>query len=230
MDNLEQKAIDYFNKNKKQFFEEYTKDIKALEEKTAIFTAGMSGVGKTEFCIFFKENNSDFIHIDTDDIREFFRPIGYDGQNSDTFQKVASRGFNELFNYSLKQGYSIILDSNFASKTQATQNIERLLKRGYSIEIYYLYNEPKVCFEYATRREIVTHRKVPKEVFVKSNTNSYNTVLQIKSFFKNAVHLHFIDKKEDVFYQNIDANFLKNIIGGYFENWWTIYEKCNPTD
>ena len=218
MNYTEQSIIEYFNKNKKQFLEKYIKDIKALEEKTAIFTAGMSGVGKTEFCIFFKENNSHFIHIDTDDIREFFRPIGYDGQNSEKFQKVASRGFSELFNYSLKQGYSIILDSNFASKTQATQNIERLLKRGYNIEIYYLYNEPKVCFEYATRREIVTHRKVPKDVFVKSNTNSYNTVLQIKAFFKDKVCVHFIDKKEETFIQNIDEEFLKKNIGEYFED------------
>ena len=73
MGSLEQSAIEYFNKNKKQFLEKYTKSINALKEKTAVFTAGMSGVGKTEFCIFLKENNADFIHIDTDDIREFFR-------------------------------------------------------------------------------------------------------------------------------------------------------------
>ena len=136
----------------------------------------------------------------------------------ESFLEVASRGFNELFNYSLKQGFSIILDSNFASKAQATQNIERLLKREYNVEIYYLYNEPKVCFEYATRREVVTHRKVPKDVFVKSNINSYNTVLHIKSIFKSAVDLHFIDKKEDIFYQNVDEEFLQNTIGGYFED------------
>lgn len=110
------------------------------------------------------------------------------------------------------------MDSNFASKTQATQNIERLLKRGYNIEIYYLYNEPRVCFEYATRREIVTHRKVPKDVFVKSNINSYNTVLQIKAFFKDKVRVNFINKKEETFTQDIDEEFLKKIIGEYFEN------------
>lgn len=41
----------------------------------------MSGVGKTEFSIFLKENNQNLLHIDTDEIREFFRPVGYDGQN-----------------------------------------------------------------------------------------------------------------------------------------------------
>ena len=177
----------------------------------------MSGVGKTELGIFFKENNPDILHIDTDNIREFFKPVGYDGQNSDVFQKVASRGFNGLFNYTLKKGYSIILDSNLSNVNLAIQNIERLAKRGYNIHIYYLYNYPKVCFEYATRREVVTHRKVPKEIFVKSNFNSYNTVLEIKSLFKESINLHFIDKRNDTFYQNIDDNFIKNKIGVDFE-------------
>ena len=217
MNELEKKAIEYLNENKQIFLEQYSNKIKPLDEKNAIFTAGMSGVGKTEFGIFFKERNPDFLHIDTDDIRDFFKPVGYDGQNSNIFQKVASRGFNELFNYSLKQEYSIILDSNLSNISQAIQNIERLLKRGYNIQIYYLYNNPKVCFEYATRREIVTHRKVPKDVFIKSNINSYNTILEIKLIFKDSINLHFIDKRTNTFYQNIDGEFVKNKIGEDFD-------------
>ena len=217
MNKLEKIATDYLNQNKQQFLNEYTNEIQDTDEKIAIFTAGMSGVGKTELGIFFKENNPDILHIDTDNIREFFKPVGYDGQNSDVFQKVASRGFNGLFNYTLKKGYSIILDSNLSNVNLAIQNIERLAKRGYNIHIYYLYNYPKVCFEYATRREVVTHRKVSKEVFVKSNFNSYNTVLEIKSLFKESINLHFIDKRNDTFYQNIDDNFIKNKIGVDFE-------------
>ena len=217
MNKLEKIATDYLNQNKQQFLNEYTNEIQDTDEKIAIFTAGMSGVGKTELGIFFKENNPDILHIDTDNIREFFKPVGYDGQNSDVFQKVASRGFNELFNYALKKGYSIILDSNLSNVNLAIQNIERLAKRGYNIHIYYLYNYPKVCFEYATRREVVTHRKVSKEVFVKSNFNSYNTALEIKSLFKESINLHFIDKRNDTFYQNIDDNFIKNKIGVDFE-------------
>jgi len=218
LDELEKVAIAYLNKNKKKFLSEYTNKVKPLAEKIAIFTAGMSGVGKTELGIFFKENNSSILHIDTDNIREFFKPVGYDGQNSNSFQKVASRGFNELFNYALKQKYSIILDSNLSNINLATQNIERLLKRGYNVDIYYLYNYPKVCFEYATRREVVTHRKVPKEVFVKSNINSYNTVLEIKSIFKDSINLHLIDKRDDSFYKDIDNNFIKDKIGEDFES------------
>ena len=61
------------------------------------------------------------------------------------------------------------MDSNLASKTQAKQNIERLLKRGYNINIMYLYNDPLKCFKYATEREFVTHRWVAKDVFTTRN-------------------------------------------------------------
>ncbi|PRM88271.1 hypothetical protein CJ671_09030 [Aliarcobacter cryaerophilus] len=217
LNKFEKIATDYLNQNKNTFLQKYTANINPIDEKIAIFTAGMSGVGKTELSIFFKETNPNFLHIDTDNIRNFFKPVGYDGQNSDLFQKASSRGFNELFNYSLKQGFSIILDSNLSNVDLASQNIERLIKRGYNVDIYYLYNDPKVCFEYATRREVVTHRKVPKDVFIKSNINSYNTVLELKLIFKESINLHFIDKTNDSFYKNVDDAFLVNKIGENFE-------------
>lgn len=70
MDKLEKVAIDYLNKNKQKFLSEYTNKVNPLAEKTAIFTAGMSGVGKTELGIFFKENNSGILHMDTNNIRD----------------------------------------------------------------------------------------------------------------------------------------------------------------
>ena len=214
---LEVTSIEYLNTHKQQFLEEYTKDITESDDKLAIFTAGMSGVGKTEFATYLNEKNTNLLHIDTDEIRKFFQQVGYDGQNSDAFQKVASRGFNELFNFSIKNGYSLILDSNLASTTQAVQNIERLLKRDYNIQIYYLYNNPKVCFTYATTREVVTRRKVPKDVFVRSNTNSYRTIIEIKSIFNEKVILNFFDKRDNTFYKDISTEFLSTAIGENFD-------------
>ncbi len=217
MNEIEKDAIQYLNDKKQVFLERYSEGIEPLDDKSVIFTAGMSGVGKTEFAIFLKEEMENMLHIDTDEIRKFFIPIGYDGQNSDDFQKVASRGFNELFNYAMKQNYSMILDSNFASTGQARQNIERLLKRGYNIQIVYFYNEPEKCFEYAIEREVVTHRHVPKDVFMRSNENSYKTVLEIKTIFKEKVTLNFIDRRDERYYEDIDEKLLKEKIGENFE-------------
>lgn len=217
MSEIEEISIQYLNEHKKAFLELYSRGIEPSEEKYVIFTAGMSGVGKTETSETLVKQDKTLMHIDTDKIREFFQPVGYDGQNSDEFQKVASRGFNELFNYAMKNGYSMILDTNLASIGQAKQNIERLLKRGYNIEITYLYNHPDFCYEYAVSREVVTHRKVPLDVFERSNVNSYKTVLEIKSLFKEKVILHFIDKRDDSVHTDIDETFLMERIGENFE-------------
>lgn len=210
-------AINYINSNKKEFINIYTSGIETNDIKTAIFTAGMSGVGKTELAQFIKENNKDLLHIDTDLIRDFFRPVGYDGQNSHLFQKPASKGFSKLFDYAIKKNYSIILDSNLSNFSKAIENIERLLNKNYKIEIFYLYNDPTVCFNYATKREVLTNRKVPYEVFVKSNINSYHTILEIKDIFKERIVLNYIDKKENIIYSDIESIELKNKIGENFD-------------
>ena len=210
-------SIAYLNQNKKDFLKEYRKNIEPSTDKVAIFTAGMSGVGKTELATFLTESNPNLLHIDTDEIREFFRAIGYDGQNSNLYQKVASRGFSELFTYALKNNLSLIMDSNFANIEVAVLNIKRLLKKSYKIEVLYLYDYPELCFEYTTRREMVTHRKVPKDVFVRSNINSYKTVLEIKELFREQVTLNFFDKRDSNIYNNIEIESLKNIIGGDFD-------------
>jgi len=59
---VEKKAIAYLNKNKKIFFEKYTQNVKKSNNKLAILTAGMSGVGKTEFAIYLKENSNELLH------------------------------------------------------------------------------------------------------------------------------------------------------------------------
>ncbi len=111
----------------------------------------------------------------------------------------------------------MILDSNFANIDVAKKNIERLLKRKYMINIMYLYNHPELCFEYATRRELVTHRKVPKEVFIRSNINSYSTVLNIKDMFQDKVVLDFADARNANVYEDIDNKYLKELIGDNFD-------------
>ena len=217
MISIDEKAKTYLNENKQLFFESYTSGIKPREEKVAYLTAGMSGVGKTEFAIYLKEQIDNLLHLDTDEIRKFYEPVGYDGQNSDLFQSAASRGFNKLFDYALKKGYSLILDTNLSSVGQAKANIERLLKREYNIHIFYFYHYPEKCFEYATEREVVTHRRVPKDVFIKSNENSYKTILEIKSLYGEKVTLHFIDRRDDSYHTDIDEGYLQEKIGENFE-------------
>ena len=111
----------------------------------------------------------------------------------------------------------MIMDSNFANIEVAVLNIKRLLKKSYKLEILYLYDYPELCYEYATRREVVTHRKVPKDIFARSNINSYKTVLEIKELFKEEVELTFFDNRNANVYNNIEIDLLKSLIGENFD-------------
>jgi len=206
-------SVEYIKQRKNEFLKVYTSDVETIDPKVAFFTAGMSGVGKTEYAISLKENMPFLVHIDTDDIREFFRAHGYNGNNSSLYQKASSKGFDFLFNEVLKKNYSLILDSNFASISKATQNVERLLKRDYNVNIIYLYDDPQKCFEYAALRETVTHRKVPLDVFKKSNINSYKTVIKIKELFEDEIILDFVDARNSMMYENTDITTIEKCIG-----------------
>ncbi len=189
------------------------------EKKEAILTAGMSGVGKTELSQTLKTENN-LLHIDTDEIREYFSAVGYNGQNSEVFQKPASKGFSKLFDYALKKGLSIILDSNLSNFDKAVENIQRLLNKNYLVTILYLYDKPEKCLIYTKKREIITKRKVPYNIFVKSNLDSYETVIKLKTKFKDDIILNFIDKRNNtvILYKNINICKLKKVIGVNFDN------------
>ncbi len=56
MNKIEEEALNYLKENKKDFLEKYLNSYEVQNIKTAIFTAGASGAGKTEYAISRKEN------------------------------------------------------------------------------------------------------------------------------------------------------------------------------
>lgn len=206
LSNIEEKAIDYLKANKKEFLHKYLDGYIAQDIKTAIFTAGASGAGKTEYAISRKEKEPFLLHIDIDSVRDFFEPVGYDGTNSSDYQKPASKGVNWLFDRATSKGYSFILDSNFAEISIARSNIQRLLDKEYVIEINYIFRKLEKSFEFAKKRESITKRNVPMEVVHRSFKNSFDTTLLIKTLFKEAIILNLIDRENDIIYEDIDES------------------------
>ena len=203
---IELEAINYLKETKNEFFEFYLGKCEPLETKTAIFTAGASGSGKTEFAEYILELESNLIHLDIDSIREYFIPLGYNGSNSKLFQKPSSWGVHFLFDEAVKKkNLSIIMDSNFSSLELAKRNIKSLLKRGYNIEVYYIYDDLKKCFLYTKKREAITKRTVPEDVFFNSVIKSRETVIKIKNEYKENVILNLIDKTTNEEYSNISV-------------------------
>ena len=210
---IEKEAIQYLKNTKEDFCNTYLKNCLPLENKLAIFTAGSSGSGKTEFAEFITEQEENIIHLDIDSIREYFIPIGYNGSNSELYQKPSSWGVHYLFDEAVKkQGLSIIMDSNFSSYELANRNIKSLIKRGYNIEIYYIYDDLKKCFLYTKKREAITKRKVPEDVFFNSVIKSRETVINIKKEYQDSITLNLIDKTTNSEYSDISIELFENII------------------
>ena len=199
-------ALEYLKKNKHDFLNKYLNGFEKQDIKIAIFTAGASGAGKTEYAISRKEKEPFLLHMDIDEIRNFFAPIGYNGTNSSDYQTPASKGVNWIFDRATKKGYSFILDSNFAESSIAQSNIQRLLDKEYVIEINYIFRNIEKSFEFAKKRESITKRKVPLEVVKSSFKNSFDTTLFIKSIFKETIILNLIDRENDIIHEDIDEN------------------------
>ena len=206
------KSIAYLKENKKSFIETYLKYGKIGNPKIAIFTAGSSGAGKTEYAISRKEKEVNLIHIDTDEIRNFFIPIGYNGKNSNMFQQASSKGVDILFKEAINRGFSVILDTNFSNFNIAKINLTKALKHQYIIEIVYILQDLDKCYEFAKIRESVTKRAVPKELIEKSFIRSTKTVIQAKESFKNSIILNVIDRINNRFYKDISAHEFFEII------------------
>ena len=203
---IEEKALNYLKDNKKDFLEKYLNGYEVQEIKTAIFTAGASGAGKTEYAISRKEKEPFLLHMDIDEVRNFFSSVGYNGTNSSDYQRPSSKGVNWIFDRATKKGYSFILDSNFAESSIAQSNIQRLLDKEYVIEINYIFRNIEKSFEFAKKRESITKRKVPLEVVKSSFKNSFDTTLFIKSIFKETIILNLIDRENDIIHEDIDEN------------------------
>ncbi len=213
MSKTEQEALKYIKENKELFYEKYLDNHTPLEKKVAFFTAGPSGAGKTEFAQKLLDLQSDLVHLDIDRIRDFFQPVGYDGNNSNVFQTPAGRGMQYLFDEIVKQrGLSVLLDSNLSHLQTARENMVKLLKNGYHIEIYYIYNHIEKCFLYTKQRESVTKRVAPEDVFFNSIIKSRETTYKIKQLFENDIVLNVIDKRKNKHYENISSDEFKDII------------------
>lgn len=215
---VEKEAIKYLKNNRKLLFNTYLDKYFPIDEKVAYFTAGPSGAGKTEFIQQFLEVENNLVHLDIDNVRDFFIPIGYDGSNSDIFQKPASWGIQFLFDEIIKtRELSLVADSNLSHFQTAKENMVKLLKQDYKIEIFYVYNDLEKCFLYTKKRESVTKRVVPEDVFFNSVIKSRNTTFEIKKLFDKNIILNIVDKRDNKYYENIDATQFLEIIPEYKE-------------
>lgn len=188
-------AVEFVKSHKKELIERFANDKLCPQEKdpVSIFMAGSPGAGKTEFSRrFLKFNKLTMVRIDADDVKEFIPQ--YDKKNSSDVQGASSLGVEKLYDYILKSKKSAILDGTFAYYKKVKENIERSLKYGRYVSIFYVYQDPLVAWEFTKAREAMEGRNVPKDVFVDALFQAKENVNKIKLEFGKSVHLNVIIK------------------------------------
>jgi len=191
---IEATAFQWVKKNKQFIYAKFAElsSYQSDSFPTTIFMAGSPGAGKTEVSRRLAEIfEQQPVIIDADEIRKLID--GYTGKNAYLFQKAANKGVNMLYDYVCKKGLNAIMDGTFAY-ADPIGNIEHSLKYNRNVEIYFLYQDPLLSWEFTKKREEKEFRNVPKSVFITSYLKSLENVKFVKQEFKGKIKLNLVIK------------------------------------
>ncbi len=212
-----------------------------------IFMAGSPGAGKTEFSKrymplrldkkdkrlvkYFTERGIDiesintlFIRIDVDEIREFLpqyrktdSAMGIKG-NAHVIQKAANKGLDILRDYCLDNEISFLHDGTFSNYETMRELVKKSLHFGRRVQIYYLYLDPIVAWEFTKAREYLEGRNVVKEKFVEQYYKSRENVNRIKQEFGADVQINCVLKnsKNEVLSIEVDIENVDKFINAQY--------------
>ena len=99
-----------------------------------------------------------------------------------------------------------LLDATLSNLERARKNISRSLKRGRYVQIVYVYQDPKLAWQFVQAREIAEGRRVPPEKFVEQYFAARDVVNQIKRDFGSKVRVDLLLKNIDNSTRTFEAN------------------------
>lgn len=191
--NLEQ----WVRNHKKEFAENLIKKsgIQPQNTPAAIFMAGLPGSGKTEFTEqFIDEPDMNFLRLDMDEIAS---QIGtYRPENADQYRRAASALLDKTFDLVLHRKLNFIMDGTL-SHQKSLNNIERALKHNYTIKIFYIFQDPKVAWQFTQAREKIEHRAIDQDGFINSYFNIQNNLKNILAIRTNRLNISIVIKNKN---------------------------------
>lgn len=194
---MEDKHNSWARAHKKEIIEEAVAASGATPQKQpmAVIMAGLPGAGKTEISKnLIRLSGINFVRIDMDELAE--KVQGYRPKNADQFRLAATILLNELFSFAVKRKLDIVIDGTFSSK-YALRNIERLLKRGYSVKIIFVSQHPKVAWEFTKAREKVEHRAIKFNGFIESYYRTLDNIIKLTPDTFGSVGVDLVLKQTD---------------------------------
>ncbi len=147
----------------------------------SVFIAGSPGAGKTEASIELLNlkgpDGIKVLRIDPDELRETLP--GYTGQNAWLFQRAVIPIIEFMHDLALKQ--SFLLDGTLSSYKVAEKNIQRSLKRGRTVQILYVYQEPQQAWQFVQARGAAEGRRIQPDDFIRQYFAAREVVNRLKT-------------------------------------------------
>ena len=198
---IEQGAIEYAKKHRNKIARRLTDPAIYVPETNpvSVFMAGSPGAGKTEASIELINlkgaDGAKVLRIDPDELREALP--GYNGENSWLFQRAVIPIVERMHDLALDQQQSFLLDGTLSSYKVAEKNIERSLKRGRTVQILYVYQEPEQAWKFVQAREAAEGRRIEPEDFARQYFAAREVVNNLKAKFGKAISVDLLMKNND---------------------------------
>jgi len=167
--------------------------------------SGSPGAGKTEVSKSFVEQlGGNVLRLDPDELRSRFER--YNGSNSFLFQRPVIFLIERTLDLLFKNSQSFILDGTLSHYGVANKNIERSLRKNRQVLIIFVYQDPKLAWEFVLAREKVEGRRILPETFVEQFFGAQDVVNRIKAQYKDNVVIDLLVKNNDCSIQRYHAN------------------------
>ena len=199
--NIEQTAIAYAKAHRAKIARNLS-DPKVFTPEVhlvSVFMAGSPGAGKTEASIeLLNLKGPDGIkvpRIDPDELRETLP--GYTGQNAWLFQRAVIPIIEFMDDLALKQKQGFLLDGALSSYKVAEKNIQRSLKRGRTVQILYVYQEPQQAWQFVRAREAAEGRRIQPDDFIRQYFAAREVVNRLKTELGRQIQVDLLMKSND---------------------------------
>ncbi|MGH7973476.1 MAG: zeta toxin family protein [Limisphaerales bacterium] len=166
------------------------------EHPVSVFMAGSPGAGKTEASIeLIARFGSPILRIDPDELRS--ECPAYTGANAWLFQRAVSVLVEKLHDLALDQSQSFVLDGTLANYDRAVKNIDRSLGRKRTVQILYVYQEPRLAWEFVKAREAREGRRINPEHFIEQYFAARDVVNRLKAHYGKDIKADLLMKNND---------------------------------
>ena len=198
---IEEEALVYAKKHRTEIARRLTDPAIFVPEANpvSVFMAGSPGAGKTEASIELINlkgaDGAKVLRIDPDELREELP--SYTGENAWLFQRAVIPIVERIHDLALDQEQSFLLDGTLSSYSVAEKNIQRSLKRGRTVQILYVYQEPQQAWKFVQAREAAEGRRIQPEDFVRQYFAAREVVNRLKAEFGKRIQVDLLMKNND---------------------------------